>query len=295
MEQHSNDLPLVSVITGYYNRTEDLKASIQSILDQSYPNFEYIVFDDCSTDATSDLLREFSDPRLKLYRHSENMGFTKGAIQAVSRATGEYIAFHGAGDISAPTRIEKQVSLLNSKPNVGIVGCLIEDIFNEKSSIYTPTKNGFTHGEVMYRRELYYRAGGYNALFPIGQFTYLKAEILKLSEGDFVNEVLYKRRHFSNGITKNPHKRFRQKFMIKAGVFLSNNDESLYAFDKNRIFLEAYISLLSEDSPADTSEFLSLYTGNPIISILTKAYRLGLLPNQLFQRLLGRFAKLEGQ
>ena len=192
--------PLVSIITGYYNRKENLEQSIQSVLDQTYSNFEYIIFDDCSTDGTSELIAKFSDPRLRVVRHEKNMGFTKGIISAIGQSNGDLIAIHGAGDVSFPERITRQVELLQSDKEIGIVGCLLEDVSNEGTVIHSPVygdhKSHFTQGEVMYRKNLYFQVGGYNSMFTYGQFTNLKLEMLKISKPDYVNEVLYRRIHF---------------------------------------------------------------------------------------------------
>lgn len=219
--------PLVSVITGYYNRTENLKECIQSILDQTYEDIEYIIFDDCSTDGTSELLSEIKDNRIKLVRHDINWGFTKGLIHAISLANGEFIAIHGAGDVSSRERIAKQVDVLVKNQDVGIVGCLIEDVSPQGTIIHTPVDEfgaitHFSHGEVMYRKNLYYRVGGYNALSRYGQFTNLKREICKISKPSFVNEVLYKRIHFTNGVTKNDKKKIEQLIFIDLGTQIAN-------------------------------------------------------------------------
>lgn len=215
----------VSIITGYYNRSQNLLESINSVLNQTYENIEYIVFDDCSTDGTREILESIDDPKFTLIKHSVNLGFTKGMIHAISRAQGDFIAVHGAGDISLPDRIEKQVQQLNSDTGIGIVGCLIEDVYENQVETVSPvSKTGgfnFSHGEVMYRKELYFKAGGYNPLFKYGQFTMLKFEMLKYAKAGFVNEILYRRVHYKNGVTKNVRKRLEQLLNIHLGINIS--------------------------------------------------------------------------
>ncbi|MDT3404775.1 glycosyltransferase family 2 protein [Mucilaginibacter terrae] len=234
--------PLVSIITGYYNRKENLQQSIQSVLDQSYPNFEYIIFDDCSTDGTSELIAAFNDPRLRVLRHEKNMGFTKGIIAAIAESRGELIAIHGAGDVSFKERIAKQVQHMLDNPNVAIVGCLLEDVSKEGKVIHNPiadanAKAHFTQGEVMYRRSQYFQTGGYNAIFKYGQFTNLKRELLKLGEAGFVNELLYQRIHFDNGVTKNPKKRVEQRIYMHIGQELAIK-ESIFYVDVSSIAIK---------------------------------------------------------
>lgn len=213
--------PLVSVITGYYNRERNLVESIESILGQSYNNFEFVVFDDCSTDKTSDLLSSFNDDRLVLARYPTNLGYTKGMIKAMSLAKGEFIAIHGAGDISFEHRIAKQVAYFCDRPDASIVGCLVEDIHDGKTTVHSPAADQgnfyFTHGEVMYRRADYDRVGGYVSLFKYGQFTHLKQQLLNIGNGGFVDEVLYRRIHFGDGVTKNSKNSLEQKICTNIG------------------------------------------------------------------------------
>ncbi|WP_051292679.1 glycosyltransferase family 2 protein [Olivibacter sitiensis] len=287
--------PLVSIITGYYNRKENLKESIQSVLEQTYPNFEYIVFDDCSTDGTSELIDEFAHPRLRVIKHKRNIGFTKGIIAAIAESKGELIAIHGAGDVSFPERIAKQVDLLEKNPQVGIVGCLLEDVSREGTKIHSPidgsNKSHFTQGEVMYRKSLYYEVGGYNSLFKYGQFTILKLELLKISESAFVNEVLYRRIHFENGVTKNPKKRIEQKFYVKLGIELAEKG-TLLNIDSSNILIRSCLSVfnLLRDSPQEDI-FISHLRGNRKALFIYGLYRRRLISGRLALRILKKLIR----
>ena len=79
---------LISVVTGFYNRGNLVRTSIGSLLRQTYTNLEIIVFDDCSTDHTYEELLKFQDPRLKVIRHSINIGFVNGLINAIKQSSG---------------------------------------------------------------------------------------------------------------------------------------------------------------------------------------------------------------
>ncbi len=288
---NKSSYPLVSVITGYYNRKENLAESIQSVLNQDYPNFEFIVFDDCSTDGTKELLQHFKgkDERFYLIEHEQNIGFTKGIIQAISFAKGKYIAIHGAGDISFPLRIRKQVELLESNPTIGIAGCLIEDIYDGDTHLYTPlTKNGdynFSQGEVMYRKSLYYQVGGYNALFKYGQFTMLKLDLIKISKAAYIEEVLYKRIHYSNGVTRNNKRKLEQIISYTIGKNISK-----YGFLRmNTAIIIVGVTLRQIDllKPGSMDEVTFLHHINwkmPIVAILYKLYRMKALPTFVLRK-----------
>lgn len=275
--------PLVSVITGYHNRKENLLLSVQSVLDQDYSNFEYIVFDDCSTDGTYELLQGFErDPRLKLIRHEINMGLTKGLIHAIAESKGEYIAIHGAGDISFKERIRKQVSLLENNPHIGVAGCLIEDVYDGESHLFSPEgKRGihyFSHGEVMYRRRVYFKAGGYNSLFKYGQFTMLKFEMLKFSDAGFVNEILYKRIHYSNGVTRNRQKRLEQIISIRLGTLASS--QGFWNVDTSSLIIALSFQNIDLvlDGSADESRLLHHIEGNLIYKFIFFLYKKHIIP-----------------
>ncbi|MDZ7835005.1 MAG: glycosyltransferase family 2 protein [Alkalibacterium sp.] len=113
---------LVSIVTVYYNRENQVKESIESLLNQTYQNIEIIAVDDGSTDNTYKLLSSYKDSRLKVIRHT-NSGFVKSIRKAIEHSNGDIIAVHGSGDISFLNRIEKQVSVLKNNSRIGVVSC----------------------------------------------------------------------------------------------------------------------------------------------------------------------------
>lgn len=111
----------VSVIMSVYNGGPHLKQSIESILKQSFRNFELII-DDASSDESILIIERFDDKRIKLIRNSENRGLTLNLITAVSIAKGELIARMDSDDVSLPNRFEKQVEYLTKHSDVDICG-----------------------------------------------------------------------------------------------------------------------------------------------------------------------------
>ncbi|MBV6879088.1 glycosyltransferase [Epilithonimonas ginsengisoli] len=237
--------PLVSIISGYHNREDFVDDSIQSLINQTYKNTEIIIFDDCSTDKTYDKLVKIAstDTRIRLVRNAENKGFVKSLIAAVESAKGEYIAIHGSGDFSYPTRIEKQVDVLNSRAEIGVVGTFVENItVNEegedmalmKNSIdgsateILKSRNIFTHGEVMFRKALHDEVGGYREFFKFAQDYDLWARLSFKCDFYTIQEFLYKRFLRSDGATVVPEKRLMQIRMtevIKQNLQLLENGE----------------------------------------------------------------------
>ena len=114
--------PRVSVVMGAYNGERFLRPAIESILNQTFRDFELIVIDDCSTDATPRILREFKDDRMRVVRNERNLGIAKTLNKGIAIARGEYVALQDHDDLSQPDRFSKQVAFLETHPRVGMVG-----------------------------------------------------------------------------------------------------------------------------------------------------------------------------
>lgn len=113
--------PKVSVVIKSYNHAAYIGQCIQSILEQSFHDFEIIVTDDGSTDGTPDIVRQFNDDRIKLEVLPSNHGISIAMNLSISRATGEYIAILNSDDYALPSRLERQVNLLDSRPDISVV------------------------------------------------------------------------------------------------------------------------------------------------------------------------------
>jgi glycosyltransferase involved in cell wall biosynthesis len=112
----------VSVVLPVYNVAPFIKKTIESVLRQTFQDFELIVLDDCSTDNTVEQVRAIDDPRLKLIRNPKNMGRAGTDNAALAHVRGEYIAKMDGDDICHPERFARQVRYLDEHPEVNIVG-----------------------------------------------------------------------------------------------------------------------------------------------------------------------------
>jgi glycosyltransferase involved in cell wall biosynthesis len=161
--------PLVSVTIPVYNAEKYLNATIESVLDQTYQNFELILVNDQSTDRSKDLILSYTDPRIRYFENPVNMGIVKTRNNALGHARGKYVAILDNDDISLPMRLEKQVEFLESHPDYGLCGSYYEVIDSEGAftvRIEVPTStsdintfllfnNCFCHSTVMARSELF--------------------------------------------------------------------------------------------------------------------------------------------
>lgn len=161
--------PTVSVLMPTYNAERYLKEAIESILTQTFADFELIIINDGSTDSTEQIIHSFGDPRIRYIKNIKNIGLSPTLNIGLKEATGTYIARMDADDISYPTRLEKQVDFLNKNPDYGIVGCMYI-VMDQKRVPYEAGgldfrheaeiklclfgSNVFVHGETMFRSSI---------------------------------------------------------------------------------------------------------------------------------------------
>jgi glycosyltransferase involved in cell wall biosynthesis len=203
----------ISVVMGVYNGAATLAATLDSVLGQTERDFELIVVDDGSTDATSNILDEYAarDPRIRIIRQA-NAGLTRALIAGCAAARGVYIARQDAGDLSDPRRFELQKRALDADDTIAFVssatrfvgpelepmqvhrgsGAAIKPAFIiELSAPHALTDGPTHHGAVMFRRDAYERAGGYRAAFYYGQDYDLWYRLAEAGKFQCIEEVLY--------------------------------------------------------------------------------------------------------
>lgn len=168
--------PRVSVVMSVYNGEEWVKEAIESILKQTYRDFEFIIGNDGSTDGTKDILARYKDPRLRIMHFQKRLTLTYALNRLLKQIKGEYIARMDADDIASRERLARQVAFLDSHPEVGIVGSWYEmmrasgealravrtpvtDIEIRRSVIRS---NPICHPTMMFRKQLLSRIGPYD-------------------------------------------------------------------------------------------------------------------------------------
>jgi glycosyltransferase involved in cell wall biosynthesis len=175
-------MPEVSVLMPCYNAAETLSETMESLLEQSHPDFEIIIVDDGSTDQSSEILKKYSrtDARVK-YFFREHLGIIPALNYGLQQCSGQLIARMDTDDICLPTRLEKQAQYLTENNNVDLVASLIEGFPKEdirggfhvyidwlnslvsddqiKREIFV--ESPFAHPSVMFRKQAIDRLGGY--------------------------------------------------------------------------------------------------------------------------------------
>jgi glycosyltransferase involved in cell wall biosynthesis len=112
--------PKVSVVIPVFNKAPFIADTISSVLAQSFKDFELIIVDDCSSDGSQDVVRTFTDPRIRFYQNESNMGTAKIGNKLISLSNGEYIARVDADDIVPVHRLEKQVRYMDAHSEIGV-------------------------------------------------------------------------------------------------------------------------------------------------------------------------------
>ena len=139
MKQDKN-IPNISVIMPVYNTKEKyLREAIESILKQSYIDFEFIIVDDCSDEYIAKIILSYKDNRIKYFRLSANQGAALARNFAISKAQGKYLAFMDSDDISLPERFSKQVKFFEEHPEIGCIGTKVKIIGNDREGAKFPT------------------------------------------------------------------------------------------------------------------------------------------------------------
>ena len=136
-----------------YNNAHYLPEAIQSIRNQTYPDFEFIIVDDCSTDETPAILSHFAqkDDRIFILRNNRNLGRAGARNQLLkAKPSGEFIAIMDSDDISLPERFEKQISFLDAHSEVVAVGAQVRNVDEQNSPTPEQTHLPETHGRLVW-------------------------------------------------------------------------------------------------------------------------------------------------
>jgi len=206
----------ITVIMTVYNGEKYIKEAIDSILRQTYKNFELLIINDGSTDNTLKIVNQYQDKRLKLIQNPINSGIVYSRNKALEESTGEFIAVLDADDIALPTRLKKQLNFLEKNTDFGLIGGWAEliDEYGNLTGIKWKNKippnrisstllfnNLFTHSAAMLRKNAI-PADGYRQYEISCEFDLWIRMAKKWKLGN-LNEILVKYRIHSEGVSKN--------------------------------------------------------------------------------------------
>lgn len=208
--------PKISVLMSVYDGERYLREAVESILNQTFTDFEFMIVDDGSTDGTWAILQSYNDPRIVLLRNEENTGLTRSLNMGLAVARGEYIARQDADDVSLPERLEKQVRFLDKHPEIVLVSSDVEFIDSEGRSLgrsqracdpnlvawYLLFYNHVAgHSQVMFRHKPVMDLGGYSEARRYSQDYELWLRLVKLGDIAILPDVMLQWRHHGENIS----------------------------------------------------------------------------------------------
>ncbi len=211
----------ISVLMPVYNGGRYLRTAIESVLCQTFHNFEFIVVDDGSTDASAKIIKEYAqtDKRIIYIRNHTHLGTTKSLNKGLSEARGKYIVRMDADDFSYPDRLQNQLGFMETHKDVGVSGGEVQ-VCDENLNIRFKRKypfgdreirkiiffySPFAHSSTIWNRKKMMELGGYNENFALSQDAELYFKVGKISKFANLKKVLIKLRMHenSNSFSKN--------------------------------------------------------------------------------------------
>lgn len=202
---------LVSIVMPVYNCERYIIEAIDSIVRQTYTNFELLIVDDASTDSTVNQILSFNDSRIKLFQNQQHEGISFSLNKGINFSNGELIARMDGDDISSSFRLQKQADYLTSHPNISICGSNIitidanglfirEHNYNSdndriKTDLFLG-KTPLAHPSIMFRKSVINRFGTYDQSFDYAEdyelYCRLSSKILFHNLSDY---LLFYRQH----------------------------------------------------------------------------------------------------
>ncbi|WP_168384768.1 glycosyltransferase family 2 protein [Acinetobacter indicus] len=257
---------MVSVIMPAYNAENTIKEAIQSILNQTYSNFELIICDDGSQDKTLEIIRSFKDSRIKILLNENNIGNLLTTNKLLDSCTGDFIALQDADDYSSEDRLQKQINIIKEK-NIDLVSSNVGLVFKSKviNVIQNPVyPNNFMNkiqvpvvwGACLFKKEIFSEIGGFDVVFDrIGSadYNWLQRASLKFTFYN-IQETLYFYRQHSNSVTKLNKKIVIEKLYseeIAFDIYMEFSKNGYYDFELSKKIFEVrkdyYINKFSKD------------------------------------------------
>ena len=255
----NTDLPLVSVIISCYNHQDFIQSCIESVIRQTYPNVELIVFDDGSSDKSPAILEALSKQHGFYFQAQENIGLSRTLNKALAMARGKYISPLGSDDILMLDKVEKQVNYLEQHPDIALLGgnilCIDDAGVIKAQQKLTPCrevdfdtlmlnpKQGPPAPTMMMQTEVLREIGGYNPDNNLEDL-YLWLKITHSGHKVVIlNDVLAYYRKHSYNTTKN------YRFMTESilNIFSDYRSEPCYAQARNKILISMFLKVAKKD------------------------------------------------
>jgi len=249
-------MPELSIIMPLYNTERYVYQAIESLLAQTFTDFELIVVNDASTDNSLKIVQSFNDPRIKILNNVINRGIVYSRNKGLKEAQGSFIAPFDSDDMATPDKFSKQIDFLHSHPDMGMIGSWAKQI-DEKgkllqkkwklnaSSARIPAillfRNYFVHSSIVMRREVI-PLNGYQTGFDIGEDYRMWHEIVqKFKVWNYPEYLVYYRIHPQSATThsdriRNFDRKILEHIYLNLGITLDDHSvSSLLNLKENKL------------------------------------------------------------
>ena len=238
----SKENPLVSVVMPAYNSEKYISEAIESILSQTFKDFEFIIIDDGSSDRTWEIIQEYAkkDERIRCVKNEKNLNVSQTRNKGIDLSRGKYIVWADSDDISLPHRIEKQLNFMETNPDVGLCGSFMEFFgdfekesvrkYSDKDEILRKLifrQNPVAQPACIMRIDILKKSGGYPDL-SLSEDLYIFFKMGEISKFSNIQEVLVKYRVHSGSLTNSRLKNM-ELITIKIRKSFSNSEQ--YSFN----------------------------------------------------------------
>jgi len=296
--------PKISVVMSVYNGEKYIEEAIQSILRQTYQDFEFIIVNDCSTDKTVEIINSFNDSRIRIINNLENIGLTKSLNKGIKYTKGEYIARMDADDISLPHRFETQIGFLEKNKDYALIGSSFYQVNEEGKTVFwtrvltedseirrgLKNQNWFGHGSVLIRKSAFIECKGYNEEFECAQDYDLWLRISEKFKIANTEEPLYCWRFAVDNITITKKK--KQIYYKELAITMAEIRNTLVSviiptYNRPEMLAEALASVFSQthkiyeiivvnDAGEDVKDVISAFNANNVITYICHSTNKGL-------------------
>lgn len=248
----------VSVIIPAYNAERFIRQTLDSVKNQTFRDFEVLVVDDGSTDETAKIVESYSDPVFCLRK--TNGGVSSARNYGIEKARGKYIAFLDADDVWMPEKLEKQVALLESNPDVGLcytAAIVVDENSNEKGRIEAKKYDDATEGLLLnmnililsssfVRKDIVLQTGGFDSEFSTCADKDYWLRLSLLTKFAPVNEFLVKYRDVSGSMSSDPELSRRDTLGVLRKFFSLQNLPSKYKNLENKAYSNSLMVISGE-------------------------------------------------
>ena len=252
---------MVTVLMPVYNASEFLREAIDSILDQTYEEFEFLIINDGSTDSSVNIIESYEDERIRLVHNTENWGLIKTLNKGIEIASGKYIVRMDADDIAEKNRIETQVNFMENNDDVAVAGSNGIIFLSEKPLIKKPTdfptryseirckllfESPIMHPAVIMRKKVLlennYR---YKDEYKDTEDYGLWMEIAKNHKIVNISKKLLRHRIISSSVTNQALKRMSNRIRVMKKIYILGLDYLGVEYSEDELDIHAEIALSS--------------------------------------------------